>query len=155
MDYGDSLGGISIIIQSHSVPKNSRIGRIQTKEVPEAFFLQDSYYFLIRINPVVKKDGHLSRIENRTSEAIAWLSRRADSMGVEFSVSNMDKKAGGVIRMRKRTDSRQISISYVDIVGCLKVIDRERFLSVVNNGFGAHKGFGFGLLQLRPIKEEK
>lgn len=155
VDYGDHLGGVSIVIQSHSVPEHCRIGRIQTKEIPDAFFQCESYYFQMRINPVVKKDGHLLRIENRSSEAIEWLCRRADTMGVVFSIDSMDKKAGGVLRMRRKADARSISISYVDIVGCLRVIDRDRFLTVVNNGFGAHKGFGFGLLQLWPLKEEK
>ena len=152
VDHG-SFGNVKIIIQSLTVPEHYGIGRLDTRTVPDEFYHQNRYFFRVRVNPVVKCSGKMIRIEGRTQEAAAWLCRRADTFGVRFEEDTIDKESGGIIRMRKQRDSVPITISYADMTGILEVVDRDKFLTTVSNGIGGHKGFGFGLLQLRPIKE--
>ena len=151
VDHNVGFGNMKVLIQSPEAPVDCGIGRLEIKEIPEDFFNQDRYWFRIRVNPVAKSGGKVIRIEGRTSEAVAWLCRRADKIGVHFAEDTIDKESGGIIQMRKRRDDKSITISYVDLTGILEVVDRKKFLDAVMNGVGGHKGFGFGLFQLRPL----
>ena len=148
------LGEVKILIQSKVRPVYCGIGELETKDIPSEFYQWSKFFFKIRINPVVKVNGRVKRIDGRTNSAIDWLVRRADQIGVCFVNDSMDKISGGVIHMTKDYESKPIVISYADITGVLNVVDINKFLSAVSNGIGGHKGFGFGLLQLRPLKED-
>ena len=154
-DHSKGFGNISIVIQSEGLPQDCGIGRLEIREIPDDFLNQDCYWFRVRINPVVKSDGRIIRIEGRTDEAVAWLCRRENALGVHFDEKTLDKESGGIIRMQKCRDEHPIVISYADITGILNVTDRDKFHSSIRNGIGGHKGFGFGMFQLRPVKEDR
>ena len=151
----DNLGNMEIMIQSSIRPEDIGIGNLRVKKIPAGFFMQDRYYFRLRFAPVVKLDGKVIRVESRTADAISWLCSRAARLGVVFEDNTLDKAASSTYRMFPGKDRRAITISSVDITGILKVTDRDMFFAAVKRGIGPYKGFGLGLLQLRPIKEEK
>ena len=55
--------------------------------------------------------------------------------------------------MDQRDNPRNITIDYVEVTGVLSVNDRELFLQMIKQGIGRSKGFGLGLVQLRPISK--
>ena len=152
VDYGNHVSGnLYILIQSKEQPADIGIGRLEARKIPSEFYKQSVYQFQVKVNPVSKYNGKVTKIHLRTEEAIEWLCRREDRFGIRFVRDSMDKLSSGVTRMHKTNGNKDISISYVVISGLLEVIDSEKFLMTVVNGIGAHKGLGFGLLQLRPI----
>ena len=80
----------------------------------------------------------------------AWLAMKGEANG--FSVTAGDVRADGYIqrRFRKRKGRHDISLSTVDYTGILTVVDPERFKAVLYEGIGPAKGFGCGLMMVRP-----
>ncbi|MDV2482242.1 type I-E CRISPR-associated protein Cas6/Cse3/CasE [Methanoculleus sp. Wushi-C6] len=80
----------------------------------------------------------------------AWLAMKGEANG--FSVAEGDVRADGYIqrRFRKRKGRHEISISTLDYTGILTVADPERFKAALYNGIGPAKGFGCGMMMVRP-----
>lgn len=80
----------------------------------------------------------------------AWLAMKGEANG--FSVAAHDVRADGYIqrRFRKRKGRHDISLSTIDYTGILTVVDPERFKAVLYEGIGPAKGFGCGLMMVRP-----
>lgn len=148
----DSMGRLVLTIQSQEEPNVPSFCRVQSKEVPEAFWNFKSYRFRVRIAPEVKSDGKLLRTATKEVEVAAWLKKREARLGVHFRDETLEKASGRMIAM-KSSKHGQVTISSVDMIGVLDVVDRNSFLKMVHEGLGPHKGFGFGLVQLFPIKE--
>lgn len=151
LDYG-GMGNLSILIQSTIPPEDIGVGRLEIKHVPEEFLKCRRYYFHLRFSPVVKKDGHVVSIRNRHDDAVQWLTSRESGYGIALIRSSLDKESGGVINMRK--GNQRITITYVDMTGELEVVDNDQFIRTVLSGIGPNKGFGLGMLQLVPLKED-
>lgn len=152
LDY-DTLGTLSITIQSSVKPEDIGIGRLEIKRVPVVFLHQEKYYFRVRFSPIAKSNGKVIRVNSRTDSAIRWLVSRSDRFGVEFDESSMDKELSSIMNMHGK-NGNVITISSVDISGILMVKDKMKFAETVYHGIGPYKGFGLGLMQLKPIKEE-
>ena len=150
LDYG-GMGDLSVLVQSEVRPDKASPVRIETKVIPESFLNNDSYAFRLRISPVVKKDGKVTRVLHGQQEAVDWLVSREESYGIHFRSDRIEKTSSGVMRMKGHED-RRITLSFVDLTGILEVTDRERFIRVVRTGIGPGKGFGMGMLQLMPIE---
>lgn len=144
-------GGASIIIQSHRELKDCGVGRLEAKEIPEEFFDFPKYSFLVRIRPVEKNNGDVVKVLYKTDEVIDWLCSRGPRLGIEFLPETMDKQRGDKISFRNN-NKRTITIAYADISGILEVKDYAKFRSTVETGIGGNKGFGLGLLQLKPMR---
>lgn len=80
----------------------------------------------------------------------AWLAMKGEANG--FSVAAGDVRADGYIqrRFRKRKGRHEISLSTVDYTGILTVVDPERFKAALYGGIGPAKGFGCGMMMVRP-----
>ncbi|MDD4566787.1 MAG: type I-E CRISPR-associated protein Cas6/Cse3/CasE [Methanoculleus chikugoensis] len=80
----------------------------------------------------------------------AWLATKGEANG--FSVAAGEVRADGYIqrRFRKRKGRQEISISTIDYTGILTVTEPETFKATLYNGIGAAKGFGCGLMMVRP-----
>ena len=48
-------------------------------------------------------------------------------------------------------DGRRGKHAAVDFTGVMRVTDRDLFIQTFNTGIGSAKGFGYGLLMLKPI----
>jgi CRISPR system Cascade subunit CasE len=84
-------------------------------------------------------------------EGCAWLVSRAASCG--FSVKDSDVRVDGYRQHRwiKPKTGNLIRFSTVEITGILTVIDPQLFSLTLRQGIGPAKGFGCGLLLVRPV----
>lgn len=78
-----------------------------------------------------------------------WLIRRAGDGG--FAVKPDEVRADGYHQVRFSKGARQVSLSSLDFNGFLTVIDPEALGRVLYQGLGPAKGYGFGLLLVRPV----
>jgi len=83
-------------------------------------------------------------------EGNAWLAARAAEYG--FAVGEADVRIDGYRQHQwiKRRTGHAIRFSTVEITGLLTVIDAELFSQTLRHGIGAAKGFGCGLLLVKP-----
>ena len=151
LDYG-GMRGMKIIIQSFEPPMCNAPWHIEVKKLPEEFLSFSRYSFLLRYAPVSKCNGKVREVHTREDEAVEWLCRRSRKYGVEFDSQSMEKIDSGKIVM-SFSSRDDITISYVDVSGLLNVTDFSLFIETIKNGIGPYKGFGLGLLQLRPAME--
>ena len=84
-------------------------------------------------------------------EGVRWLSARSNDYG--FVVSPDEVVAEGYIQQKfmKKKGKHLISISTMDFDGILEVIDPEKMHQTLMEGIGPSKGFGCGLLLVKPV----
>ena len=150
VEYG-TAGSISIIIQSAEKPQSAS-ARIETKEIPASFYGHDRYLFSLRINPVKRKEDKVVRVISDEAEISQWLCSLGNPNGIRFRPESFQLMGKGVVRMRKGGNA--ITLSYCDVIGVLEVSDRDLFTAAALHGIGRSKGFGFGMLLLKPLKED-
>jgi len=133
----------------------------QVMEINESYLTQSDYYFDLYANPtkaVRKSDGkggytkHGRRITlmDKVSQ-LEWLIRKASNHG--FVVRDdiplqMDKP---VDHRFKRKGDKGLHIG-VRFHGVLHVTDHSAFKKAFREGIGTAKGFGFGLLMIKPAQ---
>lgn len=85
------------------------------------------------------------------STGVAWLSSRAETHG--FTVEEGEVRADGYQQHRftKWNHKGSGSLSSIDFTGVLTVTDPERFEQALYGGIGPAKGFGCGLILVRPV----
>jgi len=81
----------------------------------------------------------------------AWLAARGELCG--FEVRAGEVRADGYRQQRffKQGKSKPIRFSTIDYTGLLTVIEPEAFLNVLFTGIGSAKGFGCGMMMVRPM----
>jgi len=81
----------------------------------------------------------------------AWLAMKGEGNG--FAVVEENVRADGYAqrRFRKQKAKQPISISTIDFTGILTVTDPEKFKSALFYGIGPAKGFGCGMMMIRPV----
>lgn len=80
----------------------------------------------------------------------AWLAGRAPTHGFTFARGEISAEAYTQHRFFKAGSSNPIRLSTIDFSGLLTVTDPERFRAALASGVGPAKGFGCGLLLVRP-----
>ncbi len=80
----------------------------------------------------------------------AWLAARGERSG--FEIRDGEVRADGYRQQRlfKQGKSKPIRFSTIDYTGLLTVIEPEAFLKVLFTGIGPAKGFGCGMMMVRP-----
>lgn len=152
VDYS-SIGHTTVLIQSPEMPSAPKFGKLEAKLIPPPFYGFDRYRFRIRISPVKRHNRKVISVMHRAEDIIPWLYELGLKHGIYFDPASMEKEGDGTMHMKK--NGCVITISYADITGVLEVKDRELFLNAVEHGIGRAKGFGQGMLLLKPIKEDK
>ncbi|MDK2892836.1 type I-E CRISPR-associated protein Cas6/Cse3/CasE [Methanohalophilus sp.] len=135
-------------------------------------------YFSIRANPIVSKrdeNGKQHRHDvvmdeklrikkenpNKVcmdvseivqNKGVEWLQKRSDSYG--FSIDTNRVRADGYKshKFYKAKGKHYINISTIDFNGILTINDPELFKKALYHGIGPAKGFGCGLLLVRPVR---
>lgn len=148
----ESIRGREILIQSEVEPQMPKIGYIETKTICEEFFKAKEYAFKVRLVPVTRADGKVSRVLKRKEDVIDWLTSHESDIGVAFIRDTLERCGSGCISMEKNRDLKPIVFFYSDIKGVFIVKDYDKFLSSVVKGIGRSRGFGFGMLQLDIFK---
>lgn len=150
-DKGGDARGRKIIILSERRPIQPEHGNLLTKPVPDAFLGWDSYAFEIILNPVKRDSKSRSLVPIHKDDLSEWFSNKAPSFGLEIIKETLTVQINSVQRFIK--DNAEVIHSSATFTGQLKVIDRPMFIKSFSEGIGRAKGFGFGLLQLMPIKQ--
>lgn len=80
----------------------------------------------------------------------AWLSSRAEKIGVEFDLDCLQVDSYQQHREKRKEQEKPLRFSSVDFTGILRVRDPVLLANALTLGIGHAKGFGCGLLLIRP-----
>lgn len=80
-----------------------------------------------------------------------WLQARAEQIGVEFIADSIQVDSYLQHREKRKSKDETLRFSSVDFSGELVVRDAGRLKQALTQGIGHAKGFGCGLLLLRPV----
>jgi len=178
--YRDDQGVPSFIIVSSRELSDPRcMFRIETKPYSPVIRKGQHLQFSLRANPVRTKRDENGRqhrhdvvMESKTRlkegavpkdkwpglaeivqiEGFVWLSMKGESYG--FSFREGDVRVENYISREfvKPGRKKPVRFSTIDFEGLLTVTDAELFLHALCNGIGSAKGFGCGLLMVRPVR---
>lgn len=130
-------------------------------EIDESYLSQPSYFFELYANPtksVKKPDGnggftkHGRRLTlmDKPSQ-MAWLSRKGKNHGFQLAEDIPLRIGKPVNHSFSRKGRKGLHIG-VRFQGILHVTNREVFKKAFREGIGTAKGFGFGLLMIKPAQ---
>lgn len=150
-DQGGDNRSRKILIVSKHQPEDPEYGTLESKAVPTNFLQQDHYAFHIRLNPVKSESQSRKRIAIIGEDALReWFVDRSPEWGFHTAMKALEITATGVQSIERA--QRKIVHNVAEFRGLLSVSDRETFIRSFESGIGKAKAFGFGLLQIRPIK---
>ena len=147
--------------------------RIETKPFAPQLVVGQRLYFSLRLNPVVtRKDAEGKRRrhdlvqdlkrayreagESRSQAELAqeagnrWLADRAEAAGIAIDPGRLLVEDYRALEFRKPGASGCITIATLDLSGQLRVVDPVALQARLLQGLGPAKGFGCGLLLIRP-----
>ena len=84
-------------------------------------------------------------------EGFRWLSSRSERLGFRIEEGQVRADAYNQVNFMQGKKNRKVSLSTIDFTGVLTVSDSEKFLYTLGNGVGPAKGFGCGLMLVRPL----
>lgn len=162
--YERNNGATQLYVVSHREPVDkSGMWQIDTKEYDPKPPVGGLLDFSLRFNPTLdKKDSNGKRgrhdvvmdakKNNREGDYIIgateeWLHKREESCG--FSLNGI--RSATYVRRSFRGKGNNITFGVVDVSGFLSVTSAEAFKASLQNGIGRSKGFGMGLLLVRPV----
>jgi CRISPR system Cascade subunit CasE len=130
------------------------------REVPETFYQKDRYLFKVFANPTKtlsrrdpkgnkKKSGSHYAILN-PEELRTWFVHNGEKHGFcVLDEPELEITPPVYHKLFKKNDAGVLI--GVEFKGCLDVIDQIKFRQVACEGIGRARGFGFGMLVLKPI----
>jgi len=133
----------------------------QLIEINESYLSQPSYFFDLYANPtrsVKKPDGNggfakngkrLTLMDNKSQRE--WLLRKGVNHGFQLAEDIPLRIEKPVNHRFDRKGKKGLHIG-VRFQGALRVTDREFFRKAFQEGIGTAKGFGFGLLMIKPVQ---
>ncbi|KIX10839.1 type I-E CRISPR-associated protein Cas6/Cse3/CasE [Dethiosulfatarculus sandiegensis] len=161
---------------SDRAPLQNPLWNIQTKPYEPRLSKGTKLGFTMRINPVVKRrdangkqtrhdlvmdqkqklktagvarDSWPMQAELVQKAGVGWLENRAEPNGFSFAKDKI--RAEGYHQKRFFKGRRPVSLSSLDLSGELLITDEELFLKTLYQGLGPAKGYGFGLVLVRPL----
>lgn len=141
--------GVKILILSEDQPLVPAQGTIESKMVKESFLRYRYYAFKVRLNPVTRLGGKATPVTGH-DPLISWFLEKQERWGFVADASGLDLSDVGVATIQK--GKNRITLNQCTYTGVLEVVDQDRFIEGFENGLGRAKGFGFGLLQLKPLR---
>ncbi len=140
--------GIKILLLSVSQPQIPSFGKIESKRVPQEFLEHQYYAFKVKLNPVVRSGQKTSAITGY-EPLITWFTEKQENWGFIANPSRLELSEMGAYKIDK--SGTNLTFNQCTYSGVLEVIDQGRFIKGFEKGIGRGQGFGFGLLQLRPL----
>lgn len=169
----------SFLVLSSRQPENRYdVWNIQSRRYEPVLSIGQKLSFILRANPVrarTDENGRMKRhdvvmdakkrletekkpFSDRPDEAeivqkagFVWLATRGEAHG--FSIEEGMVRADGYLqhRLKKPKGGCEVRFSTIEFSGLLTVEDPERFLSMLYQGIGPSKGFGCGLMLIKPV----
>ena len=152
--YADKQGAEGdrvLLIQSSVLPQGPDTLSMTSLQIDDAFYGAEHYHFEVTLNPV-KKDpvsGKRQAIKGLLP-VMKWLVERSPQWGFAVDEQTLQAFIQNTVTFQK--DERQYCLHRVLFRGALSVTDQTLFRAAAENGLGHGKAFGFGLLQLSPIR---
>ena len=145
-------GAPFVLVQSPNMPEWEALGgrylrEAEIKRFMPIFKADRGYYFRLRANPVVTRDG--KRLGLADDEKVAWLTRKAEHGG--FKLLGGRVLETGVITARRK--GGKVTLSVATFEGVLTVTDEGRFKETLEQGIGPAKAFGLGMLSVAPLED--
>lgn len=148
-----------VIAEGQHLAFSLRANPVRTKTIPEATGQKKKRFrhdvvmdAKTRLREEHGKDMDLPPLSDIVQqEGFRWLSSRGDLLG--FSVEEGNVRAEGYRKMNflQGKKNRSVSISIIDFTGLLTVNDHDRFIKTLGTGIGPAKGFGCGLMLIKPV----
>lgn len=130
------------------------------KEIANSFLSHRYYAFNLRANPVKclvqrNEQGERQRHGKRVplikpDELRAWLDRKGEQGGFRI-VADRHLDIGPMVKSHFRKSEQAACHGGVEFRGVLEVTNPSKFEETYYTGIGSAKGFGFGLLLLKPV----
>jgi len=156
-DKGGDWNCRQILLLSARRPATPERGEIESKEIPASFLIYDDYGFEVILNPTrrngpTQKTTPVRGVENLRE----WFIQKAPSWGFEVDANSLQVLHIGVKKFEKQKEGKTFEQTHgsATFIGKLKVLDRQVFIKSFEQGIGRAKGFGFGLLQIVPIRKQ-
>lgn len=150
-DRGVERGVRQILVQSQIPPEGPKELKMSTLVIPDHFYSGGRYRFEAILNPVRKEavTGKLAPVTGQLN-VLEWFLGHMEKWG--FSVNRNTLEA--FVRSSRSFEKGGNACRFNRVLfrGTLAVTDREKFLKSSRDGIGRGKAFGFGLLQLRPVR---
>ncbi len=156
-DKGGDFRGRKILLLSQRRPEVTSVGHVETKEIPHGFLDHELFGFEVRLNPTKREKASGKTVSVRGKDALlTWFCEKApEQYGFEVlqdaqGTPLLQVQEIGVQRFNK--GGTVVTHGSATFVGKLKVVDRSAFRKTFEEGMGRAKSFGFGLLQVVPLK---
>jgi len=152
-DKGGDFQTRQILLLSNRKPHQTpQFGQVKTKPISTDFANHDEYAFEIIINPVKRNNatGKIISIRGRDEIEQWFIERAADAYGFKVNATSIQIEQMSVQTFEK--SGQTVTHGSATIKGQLTVIDRNLFIKSFTQGLGRGKSFGFGLLQIVPLK---
>lgn len=150
-DRGAVAGKRELLILSAEIPELPDDIPGSTKIISERFFACSRFRFEIILNPVksLPRSGKREPVIGQLP-LLTYFTDRMKKWGFESDLTTLEVFTLPSVNFTKK--GHECRMHRVKYRGVLQVTDRDLFRSVFENGIGHGKAFGFGLLQLFPIK---
>jgi len=162
-DKGGNFNERRILIFSKRPPLQPEYGKVESKMVPGSFLNWNLYGFEIRLNPTKreKNSGKIVPVQGtekqesymKKKKLLEWFCAKSESWGFSTDHNSLQIQSTDVQAFEK--DNRQVTQNSATFIGKLRVKDRSLFIKSFEEGIGRGKSFGFGLLELVPLQEQK
>ncbi len=152
-DKGGDFHTRRILLLSNRKPHQTpQFGQVKTNPIFTSFANHAEYAFEITINPVKRDNASGKIISIRGREEIEqWFMQRAsDSYGFKVNSASLQTEQMSVQTFEK--SGQTVTHGSATIKGQLVVTDRNVFVNSFKQGLGRGKSFGFGLLQIVPLR---
>ncbi|NHQ60666.1 type I-E CRISPR-associated protein Cas6/Cse3/CasE [Chlorobium sp. BLA1] len=151
-DKGGDSNGRLILLLSDREPRQPEHGVLESKVIDDKFMAFDRYRFEVVINPTKRDSKSRKLIALRDRDEIAqWFIEKAPaSWGFTVHSASLQVQTLHVKQFVKQTHS--VTHGGAELIGELEVVDRSLFIKSFQQGIGRGRAFGFGLLQIAPLK---
>ena len=131
-----------------------QINNMQTKEydsyLNKVVHHEDKLQFEVEVNPVIRREGRDFPIK-MLYEIEKWFVGNALKWGFTTEMIEVHKTDLHIV---KRKNTRKVKFNSAVIRGVLKIDNEELFMNSLRNGIGRKTPYGFGLLNVIPIRKE-
>ena len=155
-DKGGDAKGRQILILSDRPPLQPAHGTLSASwTIPDEFLRHRFYKFEVTLNPTRKENKSGRRVPIKTREEVAaWFGGKSlASWGFSVDPARLDVRMLPVMQFNKQGD-RPVTHGAASVSGMLRVENRDLFIESFNKGIGRGRAFGFGLLQIEPLKDD-
>ena len=151
-DKGFSDGIRTVLILSEQTPQIPDSIRSATTELSKNFMRFNEFRFEVVLNPVKReKESGKRRAITGQLPLLKWFTIHAEKWGFAANENTLEVITLPMAKFKK--GDADCLFHAVKFRGTLRVTDHSLFSETLKKGIGHGKAFGFGLLQLVPIKK--